>query len=305
MRASPVIGYGHPPMPSTHPATNTGTNTTAVGTMLPLTASESSDGRRSAPIVLSPSESPASLAEASSASGSAVAGGSVIFNPMQSMAGSHVISPTSVLSSGSIAMSPLSDAPARSPASVMIGVNAATGGVEQEAGTKRVRGRTAGGTSAASAGGGGGGGKGGSSVAAVNPSDPHAIRVLIVDDVKSNRTLLQRALQRRIPVTLGYYETAEHGQAAVDLFNAARDRGVPFHAVLTDKEMPVMDGDRLAALLRAGGFTGLIVGITGNALGSDQDAFRAAGCDVVLSKPVNMDALMSYFRRAGFHIPDA
>ena len=49
-----------------------------------------------------------------------------------------------------------------------------------------------------------------------------------------------------------------------------------------------LDGHESAAALRREGFTGAIIGVTGNALDGDHAAFIAAGADAVLPKPVQI-----------------
>jgi hypothetical protein len=63
-------------------------------------------------------------------------------------------------------------------------------------------------------------------------------RILVVDDALLNRKLLLRVLR-----TMGYVcEEAENGREAVEKYAAAVERGEPFDAILTDFEMPVMNG---------------------------------------------------------------
>ena len=54
----------------------------------------------------------------------------------------------------------------------------------------------------------------------------------------------------------------------------------------------VMDGYAATRALRALGFRGLIIGVTGNALEADVAAFIAEGVDAVVSKPVSVPALL-------------
>jgi len=56
--------------------------------------------------------------------------------------------------------------------------------------------------------------------------------------------------------------------------------------VFLDNQMPVMSGLTVAAKLRQLERTDFIVGVTGNALLSDQEEYLEAGADRVLTKPV-------------------
>ena len=72
----------------------------------------------------------------------------------------------------------------------------------------------------------------------------------------------------------------------------------PFDVVLMDGSMPVMDGYEATRRLREQlGFRGVIIGVTGNAMSDDQQAFVAAGADCVHVKPVSSAALAVDIRR--------
>lgn len=70
------------------------------------------------------------------------------------------------------------------------------------------------------------------------------MRLLIVDDSSAIRLLLRRLLSPFAECT-----TAGCGNEALDLFAAALDT-TPFDAVLTDLNMPQMDGHQLLSALR-------------------------------------------------------
>ncbi len=62
--------------------------------------------------------------------------------------------------------------------------------------------------------------------------------VLVVDDEETVREVIRSALE-----TFGYQvEEAPHGEAALRLYDQARNQGRPFHLVVLDLAMPVMDG---------------------------------------------------------------
>jgi CheY-like chemotaxis protein len=118
-------------------------------------------------------------------------------------------------------------------------------------------------------------------------------RALVVDDSDMNRTLLSRVLR-----SLGFVcETAENGAVAVAMVNAQHAGASassppllhPFSLITLDRNMPALGGEDTARALRAGPrpFTGLILGITGEADAPTLQRFAAAGADVVLAKPVS------------------
>ena len=60
--------------------------------------------------------------------------------------------------------------------------------------------------------------------------------------------------------------------------------------------MKEMHGPEAARALRATGFTGFIVGVTGNVNGCDVDEYIHAGANVVLAKPPRMHDLQVLFQ---------
>lgn len=112
--------------------------------------------------------------------------------------------------------------------------------------------------------------------------------VLVVDDAMSNRKVMCRLLSIH-----GYVcEEAEDGQKALDAVYSTDNKNDPgYDLILMDFEMPVMNGPVATKLLRSRGFSGIIIGITGNVLESDISFFLQHGCDRVLSKPVSHQEL--------------
>ena len=58
-----------------------------------------------------------------------------------------------------------------------------------------------------------------------------------------------------------------------------------------DYQMPVMDGPTAISAIRALGYRGVVLGLTGNVLTVDQVAMVKAGADDVLTKPLDSNAL--------------
>jgi CheY-like chemotaxis protein/HPt (histidine-containing phosphotransfer) domain-containing protein/two-component sensor histidine kinase len=112
--------------------------------------------------------------------------------------------------------------------------------------------------------------------------------VLVVDDHPVNRMLLARQVN-----TLGYAaETAESGVDALDKWKSGR-----FGIVITDCNMPEMDGYELARRIREiesanGGKHTPIIACTANALGGEAEICFAAGMDDYLAKPAELKALL-------------
>lgn len=108
------------------------------------------------------------------------------------------------------------------------------------------------------------------------------ILILVVDDHPINRMLLSDQLS-----SLGYQvKTAQDG---IDALNVISRNDIDI--VLTDVNMPNMDGYRLTQRLRQLGQTFPIVGVTANALAEEKQRCIESGMDNCLSKPVTMDGL--------------
>ncbi|MEK6211575.1 MAG: ATP-binding protein, partial [Pseudomonadota bacterium] len=112
--------------------------------------------------------------------------------------------------------------------------------------------------------------------------------VLLVDDHPTNRLLLARQVK-----TLGYAaESAENGVDALNKWKSGR-----FKMVITDCNMPEMDGYELARSIRRlesanGGGRTPIIACTANALGGEAETCFAAGMDDYLAKPVELTQLL-------------
>jgi CheY-like chemotaxis protein len=118
------------------------------------------------------------------------------------------------------------------------------------------------------------------------------IRVLVVDDIHVNTKFVSSYLRKR-----GYtYEVAENGQIALELHQKS-----PFDMILTDIDMPVMNGIEMARNLRRQEKASShlspvpVIGISGNVLDEDVQVARTAGINEYLGKPFKfpeLDAMM-------------
>jgi len=108
------------------------------------------------------------------------------------------------------------------------------------------------------------------------------ILILIVDDHPINRMLLSEQLG-----TLGYrVKTAQDGVDALNVISRSE-----IDIVLSDVNMPNMDGYRLTQRLRQLGHVFPVIGVTANALAEEKQRCMEAGMDNCLSKPVTLDVL--------------
>jgi CheY-like chemotaxis protein len=109
-------------------------------------------------------------------------------------------------------------------------------------------------------------------------------RILVVDDNQDGAEMLAEVLAVK-----GYDARVAHdGPAALELAQDFRPQ-----AAFLDLGLPVMDGFALAARLRA--LPGLerlrLIAVTGYGQDADRARTRAAGFDVHLVKPVDLDAI--------------
>ncbi len=115
----------------------------------------------------------------------------------------------------------------------------------------------------------------------------HALNILVIDDYPANRQLLTQQLNY-----LGHQvEDAEDGAHG---FRAWRNG--QFDVVITDCNMPLMNGYELTRAIRAeetarGLTPSLILGFTANAQSEEKDRCLAAGMDDCLFKPISLKDL--------------
>jgi signal transduction histidine kinase/CheY-like chemotaxis protein len=111
----------------------------------------------------------------------------------------------------------------------------------------------------------------------LEPGQP-AYRVLIAEDVETNRQLLSRLL-----LPLGFQvQEAVNGQEAIEVW----DRWQP-HVIFMDMRMPVMDGHEAVRRIKATaqGQQTIIIALTATAFEEDRSAILAEGCDGFMRKP--------------------
>ncbi|MCJ2369675.1 response regulator, partial [Aeromonas dhakensis] len=108
------------------------------------------------------------------------------------------------------------------------------------------------------------------------------LRVLVVDDNHANQVLLRQQLKH-----LGH-EVCVRGNGT-EALQASQSQ--PFDLVITDCQMPLMDGFELTRRLRARGHTLPIWGFTAHATARERELCLAAGMDDCLYKPIGLARL--------------
>ncbi|HEV6968639.1 hybrid sensor histidine kinase/response regulator [Roseateles sp.] len=114
-------------------------------------------------------------------------------------------------------------------------------------------------------------------------------RILVADDVASNRTLMDGWLRRQGAQPT----TVRDGAEAVEAVSQAFGRGQPFDLVLLDVHMPVMDGLEATRRIRALGPAGTlpIVAVSGGVSVEERARAKEAGMDDFLAKPLSLRRL--------------
>jgi CheY-like chemotaxis protein len=112
-------------------------------------------------------------------------------------------------------------------------------------------------------------------------------RILIIDDDPDIRQLAELVL------TEAGAEVACVGDGPSALAEVARsaEAGRPFDYVLTDMQLPGLDGCGIAKSLRQKCFRGRIIAVTGYSESEARQQYAEAGCDAFISKPINWRAL--------------
>lgn len=120
-------------------------------------------------------------------------------------------------------------------------------------------------------------------------------RVLIVDDEPLFRTILNEYISEYAECDL-----AENGEEALKLYDRAFTSGQPYHLVLLDIYMPVMDGHELLRSIREREKTNSIaladrvkavVISAGNSPRQVADTFFEDQCDDYIIKPFQLDTV--------------
>ncbi|WP_291010019.1 PAS domain S-box protein [Hydrogenophaga sp.] len=117
------------------------------------------------------------------------------------------------------------------------------------------------------------------------------IRLLVVEDNAINQEVAEALLSAQGAAV----DIADNGLLGVEAVQAAMTAGQPYHAVLMDMQMPVMDG--LMATREIRGRVSAaelpIIAMTANAMTSDRAACLEAGMNDHVGKPFDLDRLVA------------
>lgn len=128
-----------------------------------------------------------------------------------------------------------------------------------------------------------------SSLASIHADALQGLRIVLAEDGPDNQRLIRHVLT----IAGAQVEVTDNGLQLVELVKKNEAAGTPFDLVLTDMQMPVLDGCGAARRLRSGGYAAPIIALTANAMSTDKDVCVAAGCNDYVSKPIDWPALMN------------
>ncbi|KAM7208650.1 Two-component system protein A [Naviculisporaceae sp. PSN 640] len=118
------------------------------------------------------------------------------------------------------------------------------------------------------------------------------LRVCIAEDNNINAKIAVQYMQR-----LGYpnVDKYDNGLNAVEGLREKAKQGIPYHIILMDVQMPVLDGYEATKLLRNDPIEAvrkvLVIAMTASAIQGDREKCLAAGMNDYLAKPVRVDLL--------------
>ena len=126
------------------------------------------------------------------------------------------------------------------------------------------------------------------------------IRVFLAEDGPDNQRLI-RFLLERAGAEVCVFDNgrlALEGMTADGTANSPLLEPWPCEILLTDMQMPEMDGYTLASTLRKKGWSGPVIALTAHAMKGDAERCFEAGCDGYLSKPIDREQLIETCRNA-------
>ncbi len=114
-------------------------------------------------------------------------------------------------------------------------------------------------------------------------------RILVAEDNAVNQRLISFHLKKagaQVALCL-------NGVEALAQLQEASTNGEPFDLLVTDIQMPEMDGYTLARSLREGGAEIPIIALTAHAMAEDRNRCIESGCNDYVTKPIDKVALLS------------
>ena len=125
-------------------------------------------------------------------------------------------------------------------------------------------------------------------------------RILLAEDGVDN----QRLISHHLSGAGARVHIADDGQRALEMIQGAIGTDDAFDLLVTDMQMPIMDGYTLARTLRRSGITLPIIALTAHAMAEDRERCLKAGCDDYATKPINKVELIRACARWLERVPE-
>jgi CheY-like chemotaxis protein len=125
-------------------------------------------------------------------------------------------------------------------------------------------------------------------------AEKYPLNILIAEDNPVNQTVLNMILKK-----LGYNATiASNGAKAIAALKEKK-----YELVLMDVQMPEMDGLEATTVIRTNlDYQPIVIAVTANAMQEDRELCVQAGMDDYISKPIQMDKLITLLEKWGNEI---
>lgn len=114
-------------------------------------------------------------------------------------------------------------------------------------------------------------------------------RLILAEDGPDNQRLIAFHLRK----AGASVDVAENGRIAFDMIESEAARGTPYDMLLTDIQMPDMDGHTLTRKLRERNCQMSIVALTAHAMEEERQKCFASGCNDFATKPIDKFALLA------------
>jgi signal transduction histidine kinase/CheY-like chemotaxis protein len=141
--------------------------------------------------------------------------------------------------------------------------------------------------------------------AEAHPLPSLAGRILLAEDGLDNQRLVTWHLER----AGAQVAVAGNGRIALTMIERAEAEGQPYDLLITDVQMPELDGCGLARILRERGSRLAAIAFTAHAMPEERDRCLAAGCDDMAGKPIDRRELLEtcarWLGRPSSHAPAA
>jgi len=118
-------------------------------------------------------------------------------------------------------------------------------------------------------------------------------RILLVEDGIDNQRLIAMHLRK----AGASVDVADNGRIALDLIEKRAGDGIRYDLIVSDMQMPEIDGYTLARTLRSRGERVAIIALTAHAMAEDRQRCLDAGCDDYATKPIEKRLLLTTCER--------